>query len=149
MYPGRFPTPVVHDELPLRMGNGVHSSADELSIDTSYCLVLLCPMMGHSGLQSSRRSGFNVVRTNSESQVVTPNYVSAGSFTLVDAYGGDVIPFAEDGFVWAAEVSLDVHCPNATRSGTAYRGVIPVNSLLADDLTIADLRQIGESFDPH
>lgn len=69
--------------------------------------------------------------------------LTANSQTMATSYGGDFGDFSVQGFVWAAQATLQASAPAANWAGTWIHGRIKYSSFVAG-VTIGQLIHIGQ-----
>jgi hypothetical protein len=67
---------------------------------------------------------------------------------MVELYGGDFIGHAQDGLLWANEMTITPSAPMATWTGVAYRGHLKFHQL-STALTLGNLIKSGRQVDAY
>lgn len=78
---------------------------------------------------TDKLGGFAMIKVNATDTDVS--FISKDIFadaytgyTMTDVYGSDMTGFAAGGFVWSAEIDLNILCPRANLVGSYYQGTI-------------------------
>lgn len=105
--------------------------------DTSFTLLMWCPSMtaftgedAYGKISASNKlGGFAITKVSSSS--LDTGFISKEIFkdaytglTMTDVYGSDMTGFSAGGFVWSAEMELNILCPRANLVGSYYQGTI-------------------------
>lgn len=93
------------------------------------------PVLGHYS-NVNRKSGFFYANSAVDTYIVTKATMTTNSSSLVSFYGADVATVSTDGMVWAANLKITTHGPEATKAGVAYAGLFKYESFVGAGLTI-------------
>lgn len=72
--------------------------------------------------------------------------MTTNSSSLVSFYGADVATVSTDGMVWAANLKITTHGPEATKAGVAYLGLFKYESFVGSGLSIRQLIKLCTRF---
>lgn len=64
---------------------------------------------------------------------------------MLDIYGGDASTFGTGGAIWSSKMEINLTGPDATSSGTMYRGAITLGDMMRKSPSIAELIKISSS----
>lgn len=134
--------------MPIKVGTGISHNTIEFTTPATdvYRIIFFCPTLGHSE-QGSRYSGIYCQSVSSPSSAITATLLTTNSLSWNTAYGGDIVTFAQDGFVWAARADISMIGPKATQAGVAYTGRLRYNQFQGAGLTLTQLMKIADPID--
>lgn len=94
----------------------------------------------------NRKSGFTYQNSGNDTLTITKASLTTNSLSLVQFYGADVATVSTDGMVWAANLKITTHGPEATKAGVAYVGLFKYESFVGAGLTIWQLLKLCTRF---